>query len=153
MIQIRFSSEIGVIILLICVIRNSWLYSGISLTWEESLYYSVMVSQLSYLALCNHKEERMKKKREVLILAAVLVLFLGFIFTLPVRANDVPRVTKEELKEEMSEPGLVIVDVRSASDWNGSQVKIKGAVREDPKKVESWMKKYSKEKILVFYCA
>ena len=95
----------------------------------------------------------MEKKTDGFILAMVLVLFLGFIFTLPVRANDVPRVTKEELKEQMDEPNLVIVDVRAESDWNGSKIKIKGAVREDPKKVESWMNKYSKEKILVFYCA
>jgi rhodanese-related sulfurtransferase len=95
----------------------------------------------------------MKKKREVVILAAVLVLFLGFFLTLPAWANDVPRVTKEELKEQMDEPNLVIIDVRAESDWKGSNAKIKGAVREDPKKVESWMNKYSKEKILVFYCA
>jgi rhodanese-related sulfurtransferase len=95
----------------------------------------------------------MERKREVVLLTGVLVLFLGFIFTLPARANEVLRVSKEELKEQMDEPDLVIVDVRSASDWNGSKVKIKGAVREDPKKVESWMNKYSKEKILVFYCA
>jgi rhodanese-related sulfurtransferase len=95
----------------------------------------------------------MKKKREGVILATVLVLFLGLIFTLPARANDVPRVTKEELKEQMDEPNLVIIDVRAESDWKGSNVKIKGAVREDPKKVESWMNKYSKEKILVFYCS
>jgi rhodanese-related sulfurtransferase len=95
----------------------------------------------------------MKKKREVVILATVLVLFLGLMLILPARANDVPRVTKEELKEQMDEPNLVIIDVRAESDWKGSNVKIKGAVREDPKKVESWMNKYSKEKILVFYCA
>ena len=95
----------------------------------------------------------MKKKRDVVILATVLVLFLSFIFTLPARANDVPRVTKEELNEQIDEPGLVIIDVRAESDWKGSKAKIKGAVREDPKKVESWMNKYSKEKILVFYCA
>ena len=95
----------------------------------------------------------MKKKRDEVLLAAVLVLFLGLIFALPARANDVPRVTKEELKEQMDEPNLVIIDVRADSDWKGSNVKIKGAVREDPKKVESWMNKYSKEKILVFYCA
>ncbi len=95
----------------------------------------------------------MKKKREVTILAAVLVLFVGFIFTLPTWANEVPRVTKEELKEQMDEPNLVIIDVRADSDWKGSNVKIKGAVREDPNKVESWMNKYSKEKILVFYCS
>jgi rhodanese-related sulfurtransferase len=94
----------------------------------------------------------MKKKRDVVILATFLFLFAGLIFTLPPWANDVPRVTKEELREQMDEPDLVIIDVRAESDWKGSNVKIKGAVREDPKKVESWMNKYSKEKILVFYC-
>jgi predicted sulfurtransferase len=127
--------------------------TGISLTGEESLYYSWMARKLSHFALYNRKEERMKKKRELVLLAAVLVLFLGFIFTPRARANDVPRVTKEELKEEMGEPDLVIIDVRTEADWKDSKLKIKGAVREDPKKVESWMNKYSKEKILVFYCS
>jgi rhodanese-related sulfurtransferase len=32
-------------------------------------------------------------------------------------------------------------------------VKIKGAVREDLEKVDTWMNKYPKDKTLVFYCA
>jgi hypothetical protein len=46
-----------------------------------------------------------------------------------------------------------VVDVRTDLDWAASATKIKGAVRENPEKVDSWMAKYDKGKILVFYCA
>jgi hypothetical protein len=32
-------------------------------------------------------------------------------------------------------------------------MKIKGAVREEPDKIDSWMGKYGNDKTLVFYCA
>jgi len=38
-------------------------------------------------------------------------------------------------------------------DWTGSDLKIRGAVREDPLAVDSWANKYPKDKTLVFYCA
>ena len=38
-------------------------------------------------------------------------------------------------------------------DWAPSNTKIKGAIREDPPKVSSWMEKYPKDKTLVFYCS
>ena len=46
---------------------------------------------------------------------------------------------------------LVIIDDRTGADWSASEFKIKGAVREDPGKVEAWMEKYPKDKTLVFY--
>jgi hypothetical protein len=38
-------------------------------------------------------------------------------------------------------------------DWADSDLKIKGAVREDPKVFESWANKYPKDKTIVLYCA
>jgi hypothetical protein len=43
--------------------------------------------------------------------------------------------------------------VRTEGDWKADKFKIKGAVREDPNQVKSWMSKYGKDKTLVFYCA
>ena len=62
-------------------------------------------------------------------------------------------MTKEELKAMLGNPDLIIIDVRYGRDWTDSELKIKGAVREDPETFDSWAKKYPKDKTLVFYCA
>jgi rhodanese-related sulfurtransferase len=88
-------------------------------------------------------------------------LLIGFLFTLlglgtfvtyPLSA-DVPRMTKDELKALLGNPDLIILDVRRASDWNSSDLRIKGALREEAGEVDSWAAKYSKDKIIVLYCA
>lgn len=68
-------------------------------------------------------------------------------------AADVPRMTKEELKDQLGSKGVVILDVRSDRDWATSEWKIQNAVREEPNTVEAWMSKYPKDKLLVLYCA
>lgn len=68
---------------------------------------------------------------------------------------NVPRISKEELKSMLGKPDLVVIDVRTSFDLKLSPKQIKGAVREDSDsaKVESWSKKYSKDKTLVLYCS
>ena len=92
--------------------------------------------------------------RKLILLAAMATVFaLAAFFATPAAAQDVKRITIEELKGMLGNPDLVIVDVRRDGDWKSSNVKIKGAVREDQEKVEAWMSKYAKDKTLVFYCA
>jgi rhodanese-related sulfurtransferase len=67
------------------------------------------------------------------------------------RSADVPRMTKDELKEMLDHPDLVILDVRSQSDWKDGDSKVKGAIRGDPGSVKSWAGKYSKDKTFVLY--
>lgn len=81
----------------------------------------------------------------------IFTFFTAGIFGTFALAADVPRMTKEELKALLGNPDLIIIDVRLGSDWAGSDLKIKGAFREDPQAVESWANKYSKDKTLVFY--
>lgn len=86
------------------------------------------------------------------------MILLFFLITLLgcrtlVLSTEVPKMTKEELKAMLGKPDLIIIDVRTGSDWLGSDLKIKGAIREDPEDVGSWAKKYSKDKTLVLYCA
>jgi len=67
---------------------------------------------------------------------------------------EVPRMTKEELKALLGGSEVIVLDVRAGFDWDDSEWKIPGALREDPKKeVKSWADKYPKEKTLVLYCA
>ena len=92
-------------------------------------------------------------RKKILFLAIVMVFAAAAVFASSAAAQDVKRMTIEELKGMLGNPDLVIVDVRRDGDWKSSKVKIKGAVREDQEKVEAWMSKYAKDKTLVFYCA
>jgi rhodanese-related sulfurtransferase len=74
-------------------------------------------------------------------------------FVSQVLSADAARMTKDELKALLGNPDLVLVDVRSGSDWKDSDLKIQGAIREEPNEVKPWSKKYPKEKIIVLYCA
>jgi rhodanese-related sulfurtransferase len=68
-------------------------------------------------------------------------------------AQDAPLISKEKLYPRLGSPDLIIIDVRAGKDWNASEKKIKGAVREDPDKVEAWAKKYNAQQEIVLYCA
>jgi len=92
-------------------------------------------------------------RKRILFLAIVMVFAAASVFATPAAAQDVKRMTIEELKGMLGNPDLVIIDARRDGDWKLSKVKIKGAVREDLEKVDTWMNKYPKDKTLVFYCA
>jgi len=66
---------------------------------------------------------------------------------------DAPRMTKDDLKAMLGNPDLLIIDVRYGKDWTDSNLKIRGAVREDPEAFNSWVNKYPTDKTFVFYCA
>ena len=92
------------------------------------------------------------KRGKITVIAMTIAVF-SWILTMTALAEEVPRITKEELKGMLGNPNVVIIDVRANVDWVGSGLKIKGAVREDPRKLNSWMDKYPKDKTLVFYCS
>jgi len=83
--------------------------------------------------------------------AIVCLVFVGSL-TITVGAEEVPRMTKEQLKEMLDNPNVVIIDVRTGKDWSASDVKIKGAIREDSRKVKKWASKLEKDKTYVLYC-
>jgi rhodanese-related sulfurtransferase len=68
-------------------------------------------------------------------------------------AQEAPKITKEDVLGMLGNPDVIIIDVRSGGDWDGSELKIKGAIREDPRKVSPWVDQYPRDKTLVFYCA
>jgi hypothetical protein len=93
-----------------------------------------------------------------MLFSFVILLLSGFIqTTLSVEtasgSENVPRMTKEQLKAQLGNSDFVIIDVRSDHDWQDSNTKIKGAVRENPSKLDSWVNNYPKDKTIVLYCA
>jgi rhodanese-related sulfurtransferase len=74
-------------------------------------------------------------------------------FVSRILSADAPRITKDELKALLGKPDVILLDVRSGNDWKGSDSKIQGAIREEPDRIKSWAQKYSKDKIVVLYCA
>ncbi len=85
-------------------------------------------------------------------LLTALILFFFFGVVGMATEVDVPRISKETLKSELGNPRLVVIDVRTMGDWQSSQWKIQGAVREDPGDVETWQNKYAKDSKIVLYC-
>ncbi len=85
----------------------------------------------------------------------LIPLAVAFVFTVAtaVHAGDVPRISKEDLRDLLGNNNVVIIDVRTSSDWTSSDKKIAGAVRENPKAVNGWTGKYDKNARLVLYCA
>ena len=92
----------------------------------------------------------MRKKMLRITVVALSLILMG---AWTAFAVDVPRMSKEALKEKLGDPDVIILDVRTGSDWKASEFKIKGALRVSSNNVDSWSAKYSKDKTLVLYCA
>jgi hypothetical protein len=98
-------------------------------------------------------EETSMKERLFKVLIVLLAFASMALFAKAAVADEVPRMSKEELRAMLGNPDVVIIDVRSGKDWEASQSKIKGAVREEPRQAKSWADKYDKDKTYVLYCA
>jgi rhodanese-related sulfurtransferase len=91
-------------------------------------------------------------RRKGLFVVLFLSLFLlsageGFSY------QKVQKIGVDQLKAMLDNPDVAIIDVRTSIDWDSTEWKIKGAVREDPFDTDTWAKKYPKDKTLVIYCA
>jgi uncharacterized protein YneF (UPF0154 family) len=64
---------------------------------------------------------------------------------------EVPRITKEQFKEMLGKPDVLIFDCRPAEQWKYSDQIIPGAIHEDPLSVQYWARKYDKNKKIVIY--
>ncbi len=65
--------------------------------------------------------------------------------------EEVRKIPKEEARVMLERLELTAIDVRMPHDWEPSEVKIPGAIREDPKDIGSWADKYPKDKALLLY--
>ena len=100
-----------------------------------------------------------ERQKEIIMIrpktASTILLFFMFCLLTAFAANaqNVQRISKEELKANLQSPDLIIIDVRTDRDWESNEWKIAGAVREDPSKTEEWITKYPRDKKIVLYCA
>ncbi|ETW93480.1 MAG: hypothetical protein ETSY1_39035 [Candidatus Entotheonella factor] len=86
------------------------------------------------------------------VLAVSLLVVSAFALTAGA-ANKVQLMDQDTLKSKLDDPKVVVVDVRTGSDWRSSESKIKGAVRVEKGDVAGLAEKYKKDQTLVFYCA
>ncbi len=80
-----------------------------------------------------------------------IALFLLSLLATAAAAQGVERISKEETRSLLENPEAVILDVRSGGSWTESDMKIRGAVREEPGKFASWVDKYPKDKTFILY--
>lgn len=66
---------------------------------------------------------------------------------------EVPRITKEQLREMLGKPDVVVIDARPMEQWKYTDQVIPGTTHEDPASVPEWAQKYAKNKTTVIYCA
>jgi hypothetical protein len=92
------------------------------------------------------------QKTKLWVVLLTVSLMLAFTWSCAA-GKEAPRLDKETLKSWLSDPKVAILDVRAAKDWEGSNKKIQGAVRQDPKKVKTWAAALPKDKKIVLYCA
>jgi predicted sulfurtransferase len=95
-----------------------------------------------------------EKMRQIGLWARVLSVSLLVIFPLACASGaNAPRLDPETLKSWLSDPQVLILDVRAPHDWQSSEKKIKGAVRVNPNDVKTWAAMLPKDKKIVLYCA
>ncbi len=94
-----------------------------------------------------------KTTKQKFLIASFLIFLVGGVYSPTVLSAAVPKITKDELDSLLGNPDLIILDVRRNSHWTSSDLKLKGANREDPNDIEGWADKYSRDKTIVLYCA
>ena len=84
-----------------------------------------------------------------------MTLFALFMFVAATAlyGDGAPKISPEQLKEKLGQPGVSLLDVRIVSDWNNSDRKIVGALRVDPHDVSAWAKDIPKDSLVVVYCS
>jgi hypothetical protein len=93
----------------------------------------------------------MKNIAASLTFSFLILLLVSGCANSPFADDAVTRISKEDLKAQMGEPNLILLDTRTGSDWNNSDQIIQGAKRADPKKFSEWEEVYPKDATIVLY--
>ncbi|MEW6347981.1 MAG: rhodanese-like domain-containing protein [Thermodesulfobacteriota bacterium] len=94
----------------------------------------------------------MRNKMVPAVMVMVTLLWLGAAATPGMSADEVPRISAQQLKDLLDNPSVKVIDVRLRPHWDQSTSKIKGATRHPANKVDVWAKTYPKDLTLVLYC-
>ncbi len=93
--------------------------------------------------------------RRIALIVALSMIALSFVCS-PVHSalspSSVQKMSVDGLKAQLGSPDVIVLDVRTAHDWDESKTKIKGAIRADFNNPSTWVDKYPKDKTIVFYC-
>jgi predicted sulfurtransferase len=90
----------------------------------------------------------------------ILIVFLAALLSLvalagwsapPSSVEQVPRLTKEAVKEMLGKPDVVIVDIRYIKQYEQSDKKLPGAVFVQPENFDEFVKNHPKDKTYVLY--
>jgi rhodanese-related sulfurtransferase len=65
---------------------------------------------------------------------------------------EVRRISKEDARKLIEDSGVKVIDVRYVKNYEKSDMKIEGAVREDPNDIDAWVDKYPRDKTIILYC-
>lgn len=94
------------------------------------------------------------KTRSYLILSLVTAMILMALtgYTAPPSSvEQVPRLTKEAVKDMLGKSDVVIVDIRYIKQYDQSDKKLPGAVFVQPENFDEFAKIYPKDKTYVLY--
>jgi hypothetical protein len=94
-------------------------------------------------------------KRPIATLLSISLFFpiVAFFLINGCAVFELQKISVHTLNNQLDNADLTIIDVRHAGDWQKSELKIKGAVHENPYHVASWADKYPKNKKIVLYCS
>jgi 3-mercaptopyruvate sulfurtransferase SseA len=95
-------------------------------------------------------------KRKPILMSSLIVLLLLIALAaysaMPTTVEQVPRLTKEVVKEMLGKPDVVIVDVRYIKQYEQSDKKLPGAVFAQPENFDEFAKNHpQKDKTYVLY--
>jgi hypothetical protein len=90
------------------------------------------------------------RKTKFWVMALAVSLMLAFTWSCG-SGEQPPLLDQETIKSWLSDRTVIILDVRAPKDWHVSAKKIKGAVRRDPDKVQTWAANLPRNKRIVLY--
>ncbi|MBW2690483.1 MAG: rhodanese-like domain-containing protein [Deltaproteobacteria bacterium] len=91
-------------------------------------------------------------KKTLLLYVTLMAGMLLLAMSLTVSAASVPRMSTDELKSQLGDADLVVLDVRGNWDWVKAKEQILGSDRVSPGGASQWAANYPKEKTIVLYC-
>jgi rhodanese-related sulfurtransferase len=93
----------------------------------------------------------MRKRRLLVILVAAACMALLYASAGFAVARDIDKISKEKLKDALGDDDVVVIDLRIPNDYEPSELRIPGSIRENPMDIRYWSP-YPKDKMIVLYC-